>query len=273
MFTRLLQLGLAACLLLIPVGCGNVNPQSSQPAPVQTNQPDQSSLAKSELIIAAAASLTDALKEMKQTFEQENQNITLTYSFGGSGKLAQQITQGAPVDLFLSASKKDMDKLTDNKLVAPESITTIAHNELVLITRKDSPLALHSFEEMNQASIQHLAVGEPNSVPAGRYTKQVLTKLGQWDKLQSKLVFGSDVRQVLTFVESGNADAGVVYASDALVSKNVKVLATAKPEWHDPIVYPGAILGSTTHRKEAETFLHYLQSEKGQAILHKYGFQ
>ena len=272
MLARLFRLCMILCTLLIPFGCGNSEPQSPQPNPAQ-NHPNQSSVAKTELVIAAAASLTDALNEMKQTFEAENQNITLTYAFGSSGKLAQQITQGAPVDLFLSASKKDMDKLKEPSLVTTDSIATFVHNELVLIAPKDSPLTISSFEELSHSSISHLAIGEPQSVPAGSYTKQVFTTLKLWDKLQPTLVFGSDVRQVLTYVESGNAEAGIVYASDAHVSKQVKVLATANPAWHDAIDYPGAILSSTAHRKEAEMFFQFVKSNKGQEILRKYGFQ
>lgn len=272
MLSRLLGLFLTVCMLLIPLGCSNTSSPPSPQAPVQ-NQPNEAPSAKTELMIAAAASLTDALQEMKHAFEQENQNIAVTYTFGSSGKLAQQITQGAPADLFLSASKKDMTKLEENKLVDPSSIATFAQNKLVLIAPKESQLALKSFEELSQSSLAHLAIGEPQSVPAGRYTKQALMKLGLWDQLQPKLVLGSDVRQVLTYVESGNADAGIVYATDAQVSNQVKVLATAKPQWHDAIVYPGAILTATAHQKEAETFFTYLKSDKGREILRKYGFQ
>lgn len=272
MTSRFLTLLLALCLLIIPIGCASPQTQSptgeSQPSPAATPASP-----KTELTVAAAASLTDALNELKQTFVKDRPNVEITYAFGSSGKLAQQIIQGAPADLFLSASPADMDKLQEKQLIASDSLTTIALNELVLVTKKDSTLPFHSFEELKQAPLTHLAIGETKSVPAGRYAKQLLTQLGIWDQLQSKLVFGSDVRQVLTFVESGNADAGIVYATDAKSSDKVKVLATSLPKWHDPISYPGAVITNSAHQQEAQDFLHLLTSDAGKKILREYGFQ
>lgn len=252
--------------MLALAGCGSNS--SDMSASKETASSD-----KTEVMVLAAASLTDALNELKPAFEKEHNNVSVTYSFGSSGKLAQQIEQGAPADVFLSASKKDMDKLQDKNGVSKDSRADFAKNELVLIVPKNSQLAVKSFEDINPGQLKNLAVGEPESVPAGRYTKETFEKLGMWQKLQDQLVLGKDVRQVLTYVESGNADAGIVYASDAKTSEKVKVLATAKPEWHKPIVYPGAVVASTKHSKEAQAFLDYLKSEKGQEVLKKYGFQ
>jgi molybdate transport system substrate-binding protein len=264
----------AILLLLFPAACAN---QGEQPASQQSAaQPDSGNgngAGQAELLVSAAASLTDALHELKASFEQEHAGITITYVFGSSGKLAQQIEQGAPSDVFLSASQTDMDKLAGKNLIAKESRVDFAKNELVLITSKNSPAKVNSFADIPVDSIQHLAIGEPESVPVGRYSKEVFEHLKLWDKLQSKLVLGSDVRQVLTYVESGNAELGVVYASDAAAAKNSQVLATAKPEWHAPIVYPGAIVASSAHPKQAKAFLDYLTSETGKEILKKYGFQ
>lgn len=271
MLKRFAFLFAALLLVLVPIGCsssqGNNQPTAEQPAA----QPAPSA-EKAELMISAAASLTDALNELKTSFETEHPNITLTYNFGSSGKLAQQIEQGAPTDLFLSASKKDMDKLQEKEQIVKDSRVDFAKNELVLIAGSNSTLAISSFEQIDPAKVQHFAIGEPESVPAGRYTKEVFENLKLWDKLKSKFVLGSDVRQVLTYVESGNADAGVVYSSDAVVAKNVKVLATAKPEWHKPIVYPGAVVAASKHQEEAKAFLAYLTSDKGKEVLKKYGF-
>lgn len=228
---------------------------------------------KTELTISAAASLKDALTELKPKFEQGHPDITLTYSFGGSGKLAQQIEQGAPVDVFLSASKKDMDKLNDKKLLAAQTRTDFARNELVLIVPEGSAGAIDSFEKLGTAPLTHLAVGEPQSVPAGRYSQEVFHALGLSAKVKNKLVFGSDVRQVLSYVESDSAEAGIVYATDARVSKKVKVVATANPKWHKPIVYPAAVLAGSSHAKQAQEFLAYLTGPEGKATLKTYGFQ
>lgn len=250
------------CLLLISVGC------SDSQRPIFSDSDD-----KVELTISAAASLTEVLTKLKSSFESEHPTIILSFNPGGSGKLAQQIKQGAPSDVFLSASKKDMDKLQEGNLLLEDTRIDFATNELVLITNKEQPFNLSSFEEIDPATVDHFAIGEPESVPVGRYTKEALEKLELWEPLQSKLVLSSDVRQVLTHVEMGNADIGIVYASDALISDKVKVVAAANSEWHDQIVYPGAIIADSRHPEEAKAFLAFLTSEQGKEILKKYGFK
>lgn len=244
-----------SCLLLVMAGCSAG--ESAEPV---------------EIMISSAASLTDALTDMKTTFENEHENITLTFNFGSSGKLVQQIEQGAPSDVFLSASKKDMDTLEEGQLLLDETRVDFAANELVLITNKDESLTVDSFEDIDPSAIAHFAIGEPESVPVGRYTKEVLENIGLWELLQDKMVMGSDVRQVLTHVEMGNADLGVVYSSDAKISNKVKVLATASTEWHEPIVYPGAVVSETKNPEEAKAFLTFLTGVEGKGILKKYGF-
>ncbi|MEK3934484.1 molybdate ABC transporter substrate-binding protein [Sporosarcina sp. FSL W7-1349] len=226
-----------------------------------------------ELLVSAAASLTDALTDIQRTYESQHEGVTLIFNFGSSGKLATQIEQGAPVDVFLSASEKDMDKLGAKGLVVDDSRVDFTSNSLVLISAKDSTLEIPSFKKIDLGSIQHFAIGEPETVPVGRYSKEVFEHLGLWEPLQEKLVLGSDVRQVLTHVEMGNADLGVVYSSDAVISDKVKVLAKADDEWHSPIIYPGAIIRESEHEKAAQSFLDYLMSDKGLETLRKYGFK
>lgn len=248
-----------SCLLLILVGCSaKESDKSAEPV---------------EIMVSAAASLTDALTDMKSSFEKEHENSIVIFNFGSSGKLVQQIEQGAPSDVFLSASSKDMNTLDDGALLVEGTRIDFAANELVLITNKDESLTVDSFEEIDPSTIAHFAVGEPESVPVGRYTKEVLESIGLWGLLQEKMVLGSDVRQVLTHVEMGNVDLGVVYSSDAKVSDKVKVLATANAEWHGPIVYPGAVVSETKHSEEAKAFLAFLTSDEGKEILKKYGFK
>ncbi len=257
---------LCTSVALLLSACSGTPSQADKPAPaVQTE--------KAEIMVSAAASLTDALNEFKTTFETDHPGIVVTYNFGSSGKLAKQIGQGAPSDVFLSASAKDMNGLEEKQLIAKDTRQDFAKNELVLITGANSPVKIDSFEKLTSPSLQHIAAGEPEAVPAGRYAKEVMDALKITASLQGRMVYGSDVRQVLTFVESGNADVGIVYASDAAISKNVKVLATAKSEWHQPIVYPGAVVSASTHADAAKAFLSYLTSDKGKAILQKYGFQ
>lgn len=261
-----LRIGIMAAVLLVLVaGCTNVqdDAEGSGTGPAE----------KVELHISAAASLTDALDDFKETFEKEHKNIELTFMYGGSGKLATSIDNGAPADVFLSASMKDMDTLEDKDLVDAGTRTDFTKNGLVLIANEDSDSAIASFDEIDPANLDHFVIGEPDSVPAGRYTKEVLEHLNLWEPMQEKLVLASDVRQVLTQVELGNADYGVVYSSDAFISGKVKVLAESDPSWHEPIVYPGAVLKDSEHAKEALVFFDALQGRQGQEALAKYGFK
>jgi molybdate transport system substrate-binding protein len=244
------------CFVLLPIGC---TPEDKEE--------------KTTLMISAAASLTDVLNELKPVFEDEHPSIELTFNFGGSGKLAQMIIQGAPSDVFLSASESDMDRLQVEDLILKETRVNFAENELALIANKNNPVKVPSFNEISTVTVDHLAIGEPESVPVGSYTKQVLEHLNLWDSLQGSLVLSSNVRQVLTHVELGNADAGIVYASDALRSEKVTIAATADSDWHEPIMYPGAVVSNTSHSEEAGLFLAFLTSKKGQELLHKHGFK
>lgn len=263
-----ISLILTAAFLFILAACSS--PQSApQEADTQTPGAHESV----ELMVLAAASLTDALNSLKSSYELNHPGVKLTYSFGSSGKLAQQIEQGAPADLFLSASQADMNTLDEKQLILPDTRVDFSGNALALITAKESNVAISSFEELNDASLQHIAAGAPESVPAGRYTKEVLENLKIWDSLSDRLVFGSDVRQVLTFVEAGNAEVGVVYSSDAATSEKVKVLAEAKEDLHGPIVYPGAVVRDSAHVEAAKEFLSYLTSEEGKKVLREYGFR
>lgn len=250
---------IVSCLLLMLGGCSAG--ESEKPAETV------------EIMVSAAASLTDALTDMKSSFEKEHENIIVTFNFGSSGKLVQQIEQGAPSDVFLSASSKDMNTLDEEALLVEGTRIDFTANELVLITNKDESLTMDSFEDIDPSAIEHIAIGEPESVPVGRYTKEVLENIGLWEPLRDKMVLGSDVRQVLTHVEMGNADLGVVYSSDAKISDKVKVLATANAEWHGPIVYPGAVVSETKHPEEAKAFLAFLTGDGGKEILKKYGFK
>ncbi|RKD25018.1 molybdate ABC transporter substrate-binding protein [Ammoniphilus oxalaticus] len=254
-------------LLLVPIGCSGG--QSTDAGNDGADAPAENI----ELMISAAASLTDALNEIKSVFESEHPGSTLTINPGSSGKLATQIEQGAPSDVFLSASKKDMDRLEEQGLIDKDTRVDFTNNVLVLITNKENPSNLSSFEEIDPAMIGDFAIGEPESVPAGRYTKEVFEHLNLWEPMQDKLVLASDVRQVLTYVESGNAELGVVYSSDASISDKVTIIAESNPEWHAPIVYPGAVLADTSHDELAKAFLDYLTSDAGKEVLNKYGFK
>ncbi|WP_017754600.1 molybdate ABC transporter substrate-binding protein [Calidifontibacillus oryziterrae] len=270
-----IHVGLIALLLFVAViGCSqNKAVEEHTNVGIEQAQHEvQSDVKQIELTISAAISLTDALNEMKDVYEKEHKEVTLTFNLGGSGKLAQQIEQGAPVDIFLSADTKWMDELESKSLVVTNTRVDFTGNKIVLITNKDNELGLNSFKDIDSSTLTHIAVGEPTSVPAGRYTKEALIAIGKWERVQSKLVFGQDVRQVLTYVESGNADMGIVYLSDAVTSDKVTIKAEAQPQWHSAIIYPAAVTAESKNKQEAKKFINFLQGEQGQAILEKYGF-
>lgn len=223
------------------------------------------------LHIAAAASLTDVMDEVKELYEKKH-DIDLEFNFAGSGKLAQQIEQGAPVDVFISANETWMDMLGDKALIKKKTREDVTGNKLVLIAEEGTELSYDAFEDIKKEDVDHIALGVPESVPAGEYAKTALKQLDYWDLLEDEMVFAKDVRQVLTYVESGNATIGFVYLSDALISDKVTVLAESDPLTHQSIVYPGAITTDSKLEKEGQAFLDFLQSEEIQAIFKEYGF-
>ncbi|WP_246945362.1 molybdate ABC transporter substrate-binding protein [Bacillus pinisoli] len=230
---------------------------------------NEESTQNKELTIAAAASLADALQEVKANYE-EKYKTQINYSFGSSGSLQEQITQGAPVDLFFSAAEDKFNTLVKEGKIDETETAHILTNELVLIVPKNSGKPVKTFEDLIQTS--RIAVGIPESVPAGKYAKESLESLGLWSTLEDKLVFGKDVRQVLTYVETNNVDAGIVYKSDAFLSEEVEVVATAKVGSHTPIVYPLGMISDSKNKEEAKRFFQYLQSEEAIDIFKKYGF-
>lgn len=223
------------------------------------------------LLVSAAASLQDALEEIKPLYQQTNPNINITYNFGSSGALQQQIEQGAPVDVFISAAKRQVDALEQKNLLVPGSRTVIAKNRLVLVV-PGNVSGISSFFNLRDAKVKKIAIGEPRSVPAGQYAQQVLQKLKIWDQIKSKLVFANNVRQVLASVESGNADAGLVYVTDARISNKVKVVVAADEKYHSPIIYPLAILKRSKNIDTAKKFSQFLASDRAKAVFRKYGF-
>ncbi|QCR32362.1 molybdate ABC transporter substrate-binding protein [Lysinibacillus sp. SGAir0095] len=222
------------------------------------------------LTISAASSLQDVLKAISEEFQKKHTNIEIQYNFGASGSLAKQIEQGAPVDLFFSASSEKFNDLISKELIQ-ESATFIS-NQLVLITAEDGELQLEKIEDLISDEVHKVSIGSPSIVPAGTYAKQSLDQLNLWPKIESKIVYAKDVRQVLTYVETGNVAAGFVYKTDAIVSENVKIITTVDEESHDLITYPVGILKNTGSLSEAKQFYDFLQSAEVKEIWIKYGF-
>jgi molybdate transport system substrate-binding protein len=222
--------------------------------------------------VGAAVSLRDALTDIAREYEFESgQKVELT--FGSSGQIQAQISNGAEIDVFISAATKQVDELIREGLVVEGSRRVVAGNSVVLIVPADAKDPPASFEALAGDRVQRLAIGEPKTVPAGQYAMQVLTNLGLAETLARKIVYGANVRQVLSYVERGEASAGVVYSTDAKESgERVRVMATAKPDAHEPVVYPAIILKSSAKQDASRRFLDYLNKDAARAIFTRRGF-
>lgn len=213
------------------------------------------------ITISAAASVQAPLREIQ--FSQP-----VVFNFGASGTLAQQIENGAPADVFLSAAAKPMDSLAARGLILESTRRDLLRNRIVLIGPANGPPL--SFATL--PTVKLLAIGEPASVPAGDYARQVLTALGEWDRVQDHLVLAKDVRQVLTYVENGDASAGIVYATDARDSSKVRVAEVAPENTHEPVVYPVAVMKKSRNPAAARAVVEQLASPAARAIFERHGF-
>ncbi|MGL6105221.1 molybdate ABC transporter substrate-binding protein [Romboutsia sp.] len=226
---------------------------------------------KLELNISAASSLKEAMVKLVEEYKNTNENINLVVNYGSSGSLQQQIEQGAPCDVFISAGKKQMDALKEGGLLLNDTYKNLVENELVLIAPKDSRLT--NIEDLKSDKVKHIAVGEPKSVPAGKYADEVLTNLKLKDSIKDKLVFAKDVKEVLAWTTSGNAELGFVYYSDILNNDKIKVIEKIAKDSHSPIIYPVAITKDSKKSEEAKKFEDFLLSDKGQDILKEFGYK
>lgn len=223
------------------------------------------------LTVSVAASLTDCMEAVREAFNQEYPEIELQFNFGSSGALQQQIEQGAPVDLFFSAGMAPMMKLEEEGLLVSGSMTPALKNRLALIVPANSTKSL-TFETLKEANLETLAIGEITTVPAGQYTWETFESLKIADKLQPILVYAKDVREVLSWVETGNAAAGVVYETDAKISNKVKISDLAEDSLHSPIIYPVAIMKNTQQLENSKLFVSFLNTETATAIFEAFGF-
>ena len=226
---------------------------------------------KTEIMLSAAASLKNCIQDLSAMYTEKNPQVTITANFGASGALQQQIEQGAPADVFFSAGIKQMNALKEKGMMIDSSVKNILENKVVLITPK-SAAALDSFEDLAKSSVKKIGVGEPKSVPVGQYTEQVFQNLGLTDKVASKLILAKDVREVLSWVETGNVDAGVVYETDAKISKDVTICSTAPEGSHKKVIYPIGVVKTSKHAAEAQKFVDFLFSDAAKEVFARYGF-
>ena len=246
------------CCSLLLVGCGkgsngnnSVKNDSKEKAPVELN-------------ISAAASLKEVMADLETEYKKYKENVTLVVNYGSSGSLQQQIEQGAPCDLFISAGQKQMNALKDKGLLLDGTTKDLVENSLVLVAAKG--VEITSFDDLKSDKITHIAIGEPESVPAGNTDIK--------DSISNKLVFAKDVKEVLTWVASGNADVGFVYLSDALSSDSVTIVENINEvNEHSPITYPVSVIKASTKADDAKEFEDFLFTDEVQKIFEKYGYK
>lgn len=253
----LVLIGILSLSLSLLIGCSS-----------QGETPNE----EAELLISAAASMTDVLNELAERYKEVTPNVKLTYTFGASGGLQTQIEEGAPADIFMSAAQKQMDVLEEKGLILDGTRKTLLINKVVLIAPSTSNSSLTSFQELANDDVKKIGLGDPASVPVGQYSQEIFTNLNILDKITPKAVYGSDVRTVLTWVENGEVDFGLVYATDASGTDKVKIITQALEGSHKEVTYPVAVLKSSTNQEAAKGFLDYLSSEEAATIFIKHGF-
>ncbi|HCU68235.1 MAG TPA: molybdate ABC transporter substrate-binding protein [Desulfomicrobium sp.] len=225
-----------------------------------------------ELTVSAAASLTDAFNTVKPLFEKANPGTTLVLNFAASGPLLKQIEQGAPVDVFASADQKTMDDAAGKNLIDTPSRKNFAQNSLVLAIPASGGAAVKNLASLTDPKVAKIGVGNPESVPVGRYTKLALEKNGMWEKISPKCILAESVRQVLDYLSRGEIDAGFVYATDAATRAD-KVKLAAEVAGHKPISYPIALVQTSRSKDMGQAFIDFVLGAEGQAVLARYGFK
>ena len=274
--SRLLAVSMSVCLLAVGLaGCSSSGGDSADRTEQENAAKDgasQESGEETEILVAAAASLEYAYEEeLIPMFEEENPGVTVKGTYDSSGKLQTQIEEGLEADVFMSAATQQMDALTEEGFIDGDSVTDLLENQIVLITTAENELGLAEFTDITKADT--IAIGDPASVPAGQYAQEALTSLGIWDEVLAKSSLGTNVTEVLNWVAEGSVQAGIVYATDAATTDNVKVIAQASEgSLAEPAIYPVGLVSASAHQEEAQAFLDFLQSDEAMAVFEAYGF-
>lgn len=240
---------------------------------------DDKTSAKTDLNVFAAASMTESLEELKAVFEEENPDLNLVFNFDSSGTLKTQIAEGADCDVFISAAKKQMDELDPNSdtkdsdiTIDPDTRFDLLENEVTLAVKEDSDKDITSFDDINTDKIETIALGNAD-VPVGQYSESLLKNMGVWDDIQDKITFGSNVKEVTSWVSEGAVDCGIIYSTDAKAA-GLKIVDTANPDMLDKkVIYPAALVDKSAKKEAGEKFLSFLNSNKANEIFTKYGFK
>lgn len=223
------------------------------------------------LIVAAAADLTPAFQEIGELFTQQT-GIAVSFNFGSTGMLAQQIEQGAPVDVFAAANQSYIAELQASDLVIPDTIALYAQGRITLWTRTDSPITVNTIQDLIQASVKRIAIANPEHAPYGVAAREALQSVGIWDILQPKLIFGENVAQTLQYAETGNVDVAIVALSLSVAAGDEGRWVLIPAELHNPLNQALAVVRDTKHEAEARQFAAFVNSQTGRAVMRRYGF-
>jgi len=266
---KLITYPIIISLLMLLSACGS----NGQTKVVNTNVDRTEASAETvQLKVYAAASLSEALKEVQELFESEHEDIVLTFNFATTPLLQKNIEQGDDADLFIGETSGSMKSLLYNDLIDPDNNVTLLRDELVVIGLSKRKEAIGALENLADAGVNRIGIGEPDSVSAGKYAKEALTNVSLWDTLSVKMVQAKDYKQVLQYVETGNVDAGFVYKSTAASSNKVVTLFAVDPAIYPAIEFPAGIIKATKHREQSELLYSFLQSEAAMSVFKKHGF-
>ena len=239
----------------------------------ESKEEAKADLGEQSILVAAAASLKNAYEDkLIPMFEEQYPGVTVEGTYDSSGKLQTQIEEGLEADVFMSAATKQMKALDEEGMIASDTIVNLLENKIVLIVPAGSDSKIDSFEKIGDA--ESIALGDPESVPAGQYAKEALTNLNVWDSIQDKVSFGTNVTEVLNQVAAASADAGIVYATDAASKADQVTVVAEAPEGslEKKVIYPVAVVKATTHEDAAKAFVDFLQTPEAIAVFESYGF-
>lgn len=272
---KLVTFALTLSLALSLAACGGGATPSEAPettAPAAESAPAETPAAEAvELHVYAAASLTESLNQIAENYKAVAPNVTITYTFDSSGTLKTQIEEGGDCDLFLSAAQKQMNGLAEGGYIDESSRVDLLENKVTLAVPQGNPAGVASFEDVNTDKVKMIALGN-SDVPVGQYSQELFTAMGVWDAIQDKITFGSNVKEVTTWVGESTVDCGVVYATDAY-SAGLEVVAEADPALlTNQVIYPAAVLAASAHKDEAQAFLDYLKTNESVAVFEAVGF-
>ncbi|MDJ0689364.1 MAG: molybdate ABC transporter substrate-binding protein [Xenococcaceae cyanobacterium MO_188.B32] len=260
-------LSISILSLLLVAGCNYLSI-------IQVENPSQAT-SLTQLTVSVAASLKNAIEEIEPLYEKKHPETKIIYNFASSGSLQRQIEQGAPVDVFISAATDKMDVLEKQGILLTETRRDLLKNQMVLVvpvSKRKNNLKVDNFSDLTTKKVTRVALGEPKSVPAGKYAQEVLNYFKIADKVNYKAVYAKDVRQVLNYVATGNVDAGIVYRTDALSVDRVQIVATALKNTHSPVIYPIAAIEDSDNPEAAKELIEFLTTPEAQAVFEEYGF-